>query len=133
MLLTLWLFLLGLILRQPEQPQQEPKHAPTAEVCKADAAVWWGDDVVEEYEKSSTQLASGGKYIPNPAGDLSWDEVAARMHEMYNCKEVDKQDAQTYSRAFEFYWGVRMERYERFIQRHGLMEKFWKEDAQGLR
>jgi hypothetical protein len=89
--------------------------------------------VVEGYSRSRDQLASGGKYIPNLAGDLSWEEVAARMHEMYDCTQVDKEDEQNYRRAFEFYWGVRMERYERFIQRHGLMEKFWKEDAQGLR
>jgi hypothetical protein len=133
MLLTLWVFLLGLTLHRPEQRQQEPKLAPTAEVCKADAAVWWSHDVAEGYSRSRDQLASGGKYIPNLAGDLSWEEVAARMHEMYDCIQVDKEDEQSYRQAFEFYWGVRMERYERFIQRHGLMEKFWKEDARGLR
>jgi hypothetical protein len=132
-LITLWLFLLGIAVRQPEQPRQEPKHAPTVEVCRADAAVWENTEIVEQYENSENQLTVGGKYIPNPAGDLLFEEAKARMYEMYNCKEVDKQNAQTYSSAFNFYWGVRMDRYERFIQRHGLMDKFLKEDAQGLR
>ena len=135
MQLALWLLLLGMTVHQSDQTRQseEPKHAPTVEVCRADAAVWWSDDVVAEYNKSEEQLASGGKYIPNPAGDLSLKEVSARRREMYDCVQVDKRDAQIYRGAYEFYWGVRMGRYERFIERHGLMDEFLKEDAQGLR
>lgn len=112
---------------------QEVKHAPTVDVCRADAAVWWSNSVVDEYEKSEDELASNGKYIPNPVGDLPIKEVLARRTELIECEDVDKDNHHTYSSAIAFYSGVSSERYQRFLQRHGLFRQFVKEDAAGVR
>lgn len=115
------------------QQSQEPQHAPTIEVCKADVAVWWTDYIVDQYENSENELASTGKYLRNPAGDLPITEVSARMNEMHNCARVDAHDRATYTSAWEFYYGVAMERWRQFVVRHGMRDQFMKEDAEGLR
>jgi hypothetical protein len=112
---------------------QQAQHAPTVDVCRADVAVWWTEYIVSQYEKSEDGLASGGKYIRNPAGDLPIKEVSVRMNEMHDCENVDTRDARTYSSAWGFYYGIIMERYQRFVERHGLHDQFMKEDAEGMR
>jgi hypothetical protein len=112
---------------------QDVKHAPTRETCRADVAVWYSDTIVDAYEHSEDELASGGKYIRNPAGDLQIREVIGRMREMHECKLVVSEDRQLYSDAWNFYYGVLTERYKRFVDRHGLYDQFVKEDAAGIR
>jgi hypothetical protein len=112
---------------------QEPEHAPTKDMCRADVAVWWSESVIKEYDDSETELMRTGKYKPNRAGDVPFRELGARAHEMLNCQHVDPEGQKLYSYAFEFYSAVRSDRFERFIQRHELREQFVKEDAQGLR
>ena len=43
--------------------QQEPKHAPTLEMCRADVAVWYSLESASEYSAAQVKLLRDG--VPN--------------------------------------------------------------------
>jgi hypothetical protein len=94
-------------------PQQ---HAPTAEQCRADAAVWW-----EHSQPKGTM------------SDVAFTELSARLSEMYDCMTVDKASSKTYNDAFLMIHSEMGSRWGNFIRRHNLQQEFVKEDAAGMR
>jgi hypothetical protein len=59
-------------------------------------------------------------------------EVEARMREMADCYGSDSPRA-IYLIVYQFYTGAAYDRGVDFIARHGLVEKFYQEDAAGKR
>jgi hypothetical protein len=104
------------------------QHAPTVDVCRADAAVWNAAVMNRNPEASKTKLP--------------YDELAARAIEMHDCLTVDPAhvgDAasiarmDTYSLLEADYTDEIASRAMHFIQRHGLGKQFLEEDAAGAR
>jgi hypothetical protein len=112
------------------EPQQ---HAPTVEVCRADAALWYDRDAATDYLKAETLHKSDNVKNLTPAAKLSLAEVKARATEMFDCARVDEPRYQNYLEAADFYYIVMVDRYGAFIRRHHLMEQMMREDARGLR
>jgi hypothetical protein len=93
-------------------------HAPTVEQCHADQRLWL--DKLEE---------------PNGAGVayVTYEELGAWFHEMYECGKVDPaNDDRYYNTGSEGLVRGQM-RLEDFLQRHNLWNQFIAEDAQGCR
>jgi hypothetical protein len=109
------------------------QHAPTADVCRADVAVWFSREIFKEYE--SAEIAFLRDDVPNRSeiAKLPLSEVTERAQEMLKCMSVDKKDLDTYTNAQDFYQNVIYERYFRFVLRHHLKDQLMREDAQGLR
>jgi hypothetical protein len=108
-------------------------HAPTLEVCRADAALWYNDDMSAEYDKAEAIWISD--HVPNrtPTAKLPLKEVIARQNEMYDCARVDESTQNLYFDAGRFYHGVFADRAISFLARHNLMHQFQKEDVAGIR
>lgn len=120
------LFFLAALLFAGTISAQE--HAPTVDVCRADAAVWNAAVVNHNPETSKTKLP--------------YDELAARSNEMHACRSVDparvgdsssitRMDAYTLLEAL--YKDEIASRAMNFIARHGLGKQFLAEDAAGAR
>jgi hypothetical protein len=117
------LFILALVLLHPGFAQQ---HAPTVDVCRADASVW-NAAVMNLPERSKAKL--------------SVEELGIRQNEMHDCLTVDKsQPAEksaaqhhTYQLLEADYTNEIEFRAMRFIRRHGLEQQFLREDAAGAR
>lgn len=125
--LLVFLFSPRLLASEPQQ------HAPTLEVCRADAAVWYDRDAATEYLKAETLHKSDNVKNLTPTAKLALIEVKARASEMFVCAKVDEPRSQSYLEAADFYYIVMVDRYGDFIRRHHLMEQMMREDAQGLR
>ncbi len=123
--MKLLLLLTAVLFASSASPQQ---HAPTADVCRADAAVWNAAIMNHDPEASKTRLP--------------YDEIAARAIEMHDCLNVDPAHAgdtasiarmDTYSGLEAVYTDEIASREMHFIQRHGLAKQFLEEDAAGAR
>jgi hypothetical protein len=97
---------------------QEIQHAPTAEVCRADDAVW-----SDRFDSDKTALSYG--------------ELAKRKDEMLDCANVDpafrSESGSTYRGMATLYALEMSKREEDFIARHGYVKQFYDEDAAGKR
>ncbi len=85
-------------------------HAPTKDVCQADAAVW--------VHVTAPELAK-----------VHYEVIAVRRTEMHDCREVDPESAVRYiviclTLENEMRW-----RLEQFVNGKGLNEAFFKADA----
>jgi hypothetical protein len=129
---------LGLIAVLFAIPTFAQQHAPTAEVCKADVAVWYNAEMATEYYKAQQALVEDTAPNRTDIAKLPVQEVIARMNEMYDCARADVPegvDPQTnrYFQAGHFYHEVFSSRAMQFIHRHGLWDEFLKEDSSGKR
>jgi hypothetical protein len=114
---------------------QEPQHAPTVQTCRADASLWYSDEMNIEYGKAEVAWLS--EKVPNRTaiGRLRLTEVDARAIELAECFQVDtdQNDHYKYHQAELFYKEVASDRYFHFLVRHNLLEQLMREDKQGLR
>ncbi|MGD0544673.1 MAG: hypothetical protein ABSB65_09705 [Candidatus Acidiferrales bacterium] len=95
---------------------QEVEHAPTAQQCQADQALW----------------------MSKLEGDHGLDTVTVRTlhlweHEMGQCMIVDKQNHSKYYNTDAEAVATESTRELNFIDRHSLLSQFYKEDAEGQR
>jgi hypothetical protein len=109
-------------------PQQ---HAPTADVCRADANLWDNQEDFAAYRAERKGFLTG-RSATSPIGVLSVKELEGRMQEMTDCYSSDGPRT-TYFIVLQFYTSVAYDRGVDFIARHGLVDKFYQEDAAGKR
>jgi len=110
---------------------QAQEHAPTAEVCHADANLWDNQADFMAYRAERRGFIVG-KTATSPLGILAVKELEKREAEMTNCYESD--GAKTvYFIVRDFYLGVLEDREVDFIGRHHLVSEFYREDAVGKR
>ena len=112
----------------PSVPQD---HAPTAEQCKADQAVWGSDYAQTQYNETETRHIQDGAPNRTYIARLTIPRLEKRMSEMYQCEEVVA--TEPYHETGNFYHGVIGDRHLGFLVRHGLMSQMMKEDAAGKR
>jgi hypothetical protein len=98
---------------------QNVKHAPTAEQCRADQRLWL------------SKLEQVG--VPDPIDYISFQELTEWLGEMGECKHVDPNHRNQYYNTEAEIESVRVIRLQTFLLLHGLMDKFYAEDAQGKR
>ena len=108
------------------------QHAPTAEVCRADVALWYSTQLSTEYHRAQTDWITD--QIPNRTAiaKLPLSEVSARLQEMGDCWSVDNHE-EKYFKAMDLYDSAFGGRYIRFVRRHHLEQQLLSEDEQGLR
>lgn len=123
-------FLIGSIFA-PETHTQG--HAPTVDVCRADRAAWSDTTEHTDYLNQETKHISNGVRNTNPILKLPVKEISLRMAEMGACMSVDSPNTSAYLALLNFYDGVLMDRYRRFVIRHHLLRQFQAEDAAGIR
>ena len=109
------------------------EHAPTVDMCRPDAALWYGHEMATEYYNAQSLFNSDG--VPNrtDSAKLPLSEAIARMQEMFKCQRVDEQRKDNYLDVQLFYHEVMADRCFRFILRHHLKDQLDREDAQGIR
>jgi len=112
---------------------QVQEHAPTADVCRADVAVWSSSDLKADYYNAETDSIKNKTPNRNELNLLPLTEIRARMSEMQKCREVDPNREDSYLKAEGFYYDVQAERWYRFLVRHQLLAQFEREDAAGKR
>jgi hypothetical protein len=106
-------------------------HAPTAELCKADQAVWGSDYAETQYNEAETRHIEDGTPNRTDIARLTIPQLKQRMKEMYQCEEVIA--TEPYHQTGNFYFNVIGDRHLGFLVRHGLMSQMMKEDAAGKR
>jgi hypothetical protein len=106
-------------------------HAPTAERCKADQAVWGSSSAHVEYFEAETQHVRSGISNRTDIALLSIPQLKERMSEMYQCEEVVT--TEPFHSAVIFYHDVIGDRYISFVKRHDLTKQMMAEDAAGKR
>jgi hypothetical protein len=107
--------------------------APNLDQCKKDAAAWYSKDADREYDARRTEFLNHG--VPNPTewSRISAHEVYVRMTEFQTCmKTYPAMDDEFRKYAYRYY-GLLADRSIDYLTRHGELEQFMKEDAQGLR
>ena len=101
---------------------QGVEHAPTVEQCRADNAVWW-DKVTAD--------------APAPDWATTVKEssvtIALWSKELGLCMVVDPTQTHNYAETDMRIALIISSRRRHFIERHGLADKFWSEDAAGKR
>lgn len=107
------------------------EHAPTADQCKADQAVWGSDHARIEYNEAETRHIESGTANRTDIALLTIPQLKQRMHEMYQC--VDVVAVEPYHTTGNFYHDVMSDRYSSFVIRHGLIKQMMDEDAVGER
>jgi hypothetical protein len=121
---------------------KEPRHAPTAETCKRDLALWYSPEKADEYQKAETLHTANNTPNHTDIAKLPLDELTARMEEMYDCGEIGDpvpgrpdllRSNNVYFEAGGFYHEVFADRFIHFVFRHGLLAQLRREDAQGKR
>jgi hypothetical protein len=99
---------------------QEVEHAPTAEQCRADQAVW--ADKLEAPAKDWADSVQESSRI-----------VVAWVTEMNTCLVVDRERIDDYNHTSQMGLLVVGSRKADFIRRHNLVSQFISEDDAGLR
>jgi hypothetical protein len=112
-------------------PSFSQDHAPTAEQCKADQAVWGSDYAQTQYNEAETRQIQDGTRNRTDIALLTIPQLKLRMKEMYQCADVV--ETEPYQETGNFYNSVITDRYFGFLVRHGLMSQMMKEDAAGKR
>lgn len=109
------------------------QHAPTIDVCRADAAVW-GDQPAEiDYDHAQGKHVTDGTPNRTAIGKLFLREVDERTIEMDTCTKVDPDRFDSYSEIRDFYASVHADRFMDYIDRHNLRARVYEEDAAGER
>ena|ERR1017187_914202 len=106
-------------------------HAPTAESCRADQALWGATHTETEYNEAETRHVQDGTPNRTEIAELNISQLKQRMAEMYQCSDVVEMEP--YHSTGNFYYGVISDRYAAFLRRHGLMNQLIREDAEGKR
>jgi len=112
---------------------QSPKTAPTIEQCTADATAWYSKDADRAYDAGRTEFLNRG--VPNPSewSKISAHEVYVRMTEFQACMRAYPDTSDEFRKYAYRYYGLLADRSIDYLGRHGELEKFMKEDADGLR
>ena len=123
-LTAIFFFVCGPSVSSVGKPQ---KHAPSVAQCRSDAAAWNKEE-------------DAGPKDKDVGYQLSFGELLKRQGEMLDCMMLDSQhspDGEVVRVLYEKITGVystaMMVRYQHFLKRHQLMEKFVEEDEKGLR
>ena len=95
------------------------KHAPSVTQCRSDAAVW------NKEEDTGPKDKDVGYQLP-------FGELLKRQREMMGCVKSDAQHDQ-YRTIYHVYTTAMYARYQHFLERHQLTEKFLDEDSKGSR
>ena len=110
-------------------PQNQKHILPTVAQCRADATAW------NKEENAGPKDKMIGFELPNA-------ELVRRQKEMMDCLMIEAERAEdgtvvrvraSYKTLYHFYISAQFLRYEHFLERHNLLEKFLEEDQQGLR
>lgn len=125
--------LAGLLLFVTVELLTAQQQAPTADVCRADAARWGDAKLQAQYSEAQIDHMQNGSRNATEVARLRMTEILQRAIEMRTCMKVDSVYEHKYSDIVHFYSGVKADRLQAFIERHGLMAQFAQEDAQGLR
>jgi hypothetical protein len=110
---------------------QSITHAPTLEVCNADANLWDNQGDFQAYKDNRVKILTAGR-DETPLGKISTDELVERAREMGDCYG-ETNGGSIYFIVRDFYLAVIGDRYEDFIVRHHLFEQFSREDREGKR
>jgi hypothetical protein len=100
---------------------QAVEHAPTAEQCRADNAVWRDAGVAK--------IKAGGRPWP----DVVMPTLMDMMHEMDECAHVDRPNRDDYADTANLLLAEAELRLQNFLIRHDLLYMFTKEDKAGER
>jgi hypothetical protein len=111
-----WLLILS-VLSVSIVGSQEVKHAPTVAQCRADQRMWL------------SKLGQTG--ASDPIVDVSYKEMFDWERELMDCKRVDHPNNNGYFITAAAIDAERASRLASFLYRHGLMDQFYAEDAQG--
>jgi hypothetical protein len=95
------------------------KHLPTVAQCRSDAAAW------NKEEETVPKDKDVGYQLP-------FNELLKRQREMMSCLKLDAQHGQ-YRTIYHVYTTAMYARYQHFLERNQLMEKFLDEDSKGSR
>jgi hypothetical protein len=119
-------FMCGFLISSWGEPQ---KHTPGITQCRSDAAAW------NKEEDTGPKDKDVGYRLP-------FGELLKRQREMMNCMKLDAQHGQdggavaigtSYRTIYHVYTTAMYARYQHFLERHQLMEKFLDEDSKGSR
>jgi hypothetical protein len=108
--------LFALILVGAPSYQQEVKHAPTVEQCRADQKLW-----LSKLENENSVVS------------ISFKELSGWLREMGECRTVDPQFHNQYYNTAAEIDAEEVIRLEAFLDQHNLYDGFVAEDAQGKR
>lgn len=103
---------------------QDVEHAPTAQQCQADQALW-----MSKLEESSSP-SSGWAHSAN---DVASRTLVIWSGEMNDCFAVDPDNKQKYLDTTEHIFAVMGARQADFLIRHNLIKQFFDEDDAGKR
>jgi hypothetical protein len=120
------LFTCGFPVSSWGEPQ---KRAPSVAQCRSDAATW------NKEEGTGSKDKDVGYQLP-------FGELLKRQREMMDCMRLDAQHGQdgavvgvktSYRTIYHVYTTAMYARYQHFLERNQLMEKFLDEDSKGSR
>jgi hypothetical protein len=105
----------------PASSSGEPqKHAPSVTQCRSDAATWNKEE-------------DAGPKDKDVGYQLSFGELLKRQREMMSCVKLDGGVKTSYRTIYHVYTTAMYARYQHFLERHQLTEKFLDEDSKGSR
>ena len=99
--------------------EEAQKHLPSVAKCRSDAAAW------NKEEDAGPKDKDVGYQLP-------FGELLRRQREMMSCTKLDRQHGQ-YRTIYHVYTTAMYARYQHFVERNHLMEKFLDEDGKGSR
>jgi hypothetical protein len=108
---------------------EQQKHGPSVAQCRSDVAAW------NKEEDTGPKDKDVGYRLP-------FGELLKRQREMMDCMKLDAQHCQdgavvgvrtSYRTIYHVYTTAMYARYQHFLERHQLMEKFLDEDSKGSR
>lgn len=107
------------------------EHAPTPEVCRADADAW----SVPQWSLLARNEANFDNYAVLMSRDpnVSAKTMEGRRNEMMTCIKTDRVSANRYSEASRAYALAEIGRMAAYLRRHNLMAQFYQEDEDGQR
>jgi hypothetical protein len=102
------------------------EHAPTPAQCRADAAAW---DIPEHFIFDRDAFSN----MVTQSSSESARTLDERRAELQLCEKTDRLHATRYSLGSTAYGVAEVIRMGDFMQRHNLMQQFYKEDDEGKR
>jgi len=109
------------------------EHAPNVDICRANQTAWGNAQAKLDYGTKEKQDVTQGLKNTTAVAELSYRQLLSRRDEILTCASIDAPNSDQYMKAFNFYAQVAGDRFENFIIRHNLMQRFLREDAAGLR